>query len=944
MQMKTILKNTALLLLVAICFAPVHAQSDLNSKLPSDTSLTIGKLPNGLTYYIKPNSKPEQKVELRLVINTGSITEDDDQLGLAHMTEHMAFNGTKNFKKNEIVSFLQDIGVGFGNDLNAQTSFDETIYILPIPTDKPGNLEKGFDVLEDWAHNVTFLDEDIDNERAIILEESRLGKGAEERMFKKILPGLFAGSLYADRLPIGKDSLIKTFKHDVIRRYYKDWYRPDLIAVIVVGDITKEKAKELVTKHFSGLSNPANPRERKATAVPAYTESNAMIVTDKEATSYQAAVEYPAQKNNPLVTYNDYRNNLLKDLFTTMLNKRMQELTQKENPPFVYGVTGFSGFARGYENFEIFVVSGDKEPTAAIEAGVQEVERVKRFGFTASELERAKKNMLAGYEKSYNDRDKRESSSFVQEYVTHFLQNEAVPGIAVEYELVKSFLPAITVEDVNAVANPLKGDQHLFSFIIGPDRENVKLPSSAELIATVTAAEKAEVKPYEEKTIADNLLASKPKPGKIITRKTNAVLGTTELTLSNGITVTLKPTDFKNDEILMAASRYGGTINYGLADKYNANYSVSVVNAMGYGSFSPTDLQKVLSGKSISASPFIGRTNEGINGSSTVKDLESMFQLAYLKLTSPRKDSSLYQSFIQKNKAQLALLASNPEAAFIDTAFRVYTNSNPLASINVPKAAYFDSIQLNRAIAIYKERLGDAGGLHFVFTGSFKPEAIIPLIETYIAGLPASGKKFNYKDNKVRPVNGKKDLTFYKGAEQKSLILSIYHGELAYNEDLALKASALTEVLNIRIIEELREKVQGIYGGGIFGGLNKVPYQSFQLVVQLPCGPEKVDTLLKALDHEIAAIIKNGPSEQTLNKVKQQWRESQKQQLKENAPWSSNLLAAKTEGKSINRFVNFEKYIDKLTTKDVQEAAALLLNGKNRYTAILMPADAEKKK
>ncbi|MGN6495580.1 MAG: M16 family metallopeptidase [Agriterribacter sp.] len=943
MQIKKTLKGMTLLLMLAIFLLPAYAQFNPSDKLPFDSSVTIGKLPNGLTYYIKPNSKPEQKVELRLVVNTGSITEDDDQLGLAHMTEHMAFNGTKNFKKNEIVSFLQDIGVGFGNDLNAQTSFDETIYILPIPTDKAGNLDKGFRVLEDWAHNVTFLDEDIDNERAIILEESRLGKGAEERMIKKILPRLFAGSLYGDRLPIGKDSLIKTFKHDVIRRYYKDWYRPDLMAVIVVGDITKAKAEELITKHFGGLTNPANPRERKAAVVPAYTANDAMVVTDKEATSYQAAIEYPAQKNDPVVTYKDYRDHLLKDLFTTMLNKRLQELTQKENPPFVYGVTGFSGFARGYENFEIYVVSGDKEPTTAVKAGVEEVERVKRFGFTAPELDRAKKNLLASYEKSYNDRTKRESSSFVQEYVTHFLENEAVPGIAAEYEMVKTFLPSISLDDVNAVANPLKGDQHLFSFIIGPENANVKLPSSSELIATVAAAEKAVVKPYEEKEIAANLLPSKPKAGKILARKTNAALGTTELTLSNGVTVTLKPTDFKNDEILMAASRYGGTSNYGKADRYNANYASAVVNAMGFGAFSPTDLQKALSGKAISASPFIGGTTEGINGSSTVKDLESMFQLAYLKLTSPRIDSSLFQSYVQKNKAQLALLSADPQAAFVDTAFRVYFNNNPLAPINVPKAAYFDSIQLSRTVAIYKERLGDAGGLHFVFTGSFTPETITPLIETYIAGLPATGKKFNYADRKVRPVSGKKDITVYKGAEQKSLIVSLYHGELPYNEELALKASALTEVLNIRIIEELREKVQGIYGGGIYGGLNKAPYPSFQLAVQLPCGPEKVDTLLKAMNHEIESIIKNGPSEQNLNKVKQQWRESHKEQLKENGPWSSNLLAAKTEGKNIDRFVNFEKYIDKLTTKDVQQAAALLLNGKNRFTAVLMPEDAKKK-
>ncbi len=943
MLKKFISQRLFLFTLLTVHLAIGQAQINLGEKLPVDTSVTIGKLPNGLTYYIKRNAKPEQKVELRLVVNAGSINEDNDQQGLAHMAEHMAFNGTKNFRKNDIVSFLQEIGVGFGNDLNANTGFNQTIYILPVPTDKPANIEKGFRVLEDWAHNVTYLDDDIDGERPIILEESRLGKGAEERMFKKILPKLLKGSLYAERLPIGKDSIIKTFQYDAIRRFYRDWYRPDLMAVIVVGDISKSTAEDMIKKHFSSLANPANERERKTAAVPPYTENDALIVTDKEATSYDAVVEFPAYKIDPAATYGEYRQDMAKSLFTTMLNKRMQELTQQENPPFVYGGVMFNSFTRGYENLEVYASSGDKEPSKAITAAMEEIEKVKRFGFTAPELERAKKNILASYEKAYNDRNKMESSGFVQEYIRHFLEQEPIPGIAAEYNIVKELLPGITIEDVNKVADRIRGDQNIFAYIMGPEKNDIKLPSPESLLQTIAMAEKADVKPYEEKAIAENLLEKKPVAGKIVRKTTNAALGTTDLLLSNGATVTLKPTDFKNDEILMGASRYGGTSNYGAADRYNATYALSAINAMGFGNFSPTDIQKVLAGKSVSASPTLSGTTEGMSGNSTVKDLETMFQLAYLKLTAPRKDTSLFKSYVQKNKAQLTMLGANPQAVFFDTVMRTLYHNSPLAPINVPKASYFDSIRTDRIIQIYHERFGDAAGMHFVFTGSFSNEQIIPLIETYIASLPSKGKKSGYTDRKLRPISGKKELTIYKGEEQKSMIITFDYGEIPYSEDLDFRANAITEVLNIRIIEELREKIQGIYGGGIFGGLHRAPYPYYQFVVQLPCGPEKVDTLIKAMRNEIASLIKNGPSQQNLDKVKQQWRESHKEQLKQNGPWLSNLLAMKTEGEDINRFVHFENYVNKLTTKEVQDAAKLLFNGKNHFTAVLMPGDKEKK-
>jgi zinc protease len=919
----------------------LSAQVNLSEPLPFDPKVKIGKLENGLTYYIRQNKKPEQKVELRLVINAGSINEDDDQQGLAHMAEHMAFNGTKNFKKNEIVSFLQDIGVGFGNDLNAYTGFDQTVYILPIPTSKEGNLEKGFQVLEDWAHNVTYETDDIDGERAIILEESRLGKGANDRMFRKIYPKLFAESKYADRLPIGVDSIIKNFRHDAIRRYYRDWYRPDLMAVVVVGDIEPAKAEEMIRKHFSGLTMPANPRKRELAELPAYKSSDAMVITDKEATSYTFAINYPAYKEKASSTIGEYRDDLVQQLFTTLMNQRLQELTQKENPPFIFASTSFGSFARGYEAFSAYGSVGTGDVNKGMNALIEEIERVKRYGFTANELERAKKNMLAFYERSYNNRDKTESANYVEEYVAHFLDQEPSPGIEKEYEYSKAIMPGITIEEVNAVAKKFKDEKNRFLYVTGPDpKANEKLPEGKDLLAIVDAKEKADIKPYEEKAVQATLLTTMPKAGKVVSKTKNAALGSTELKLSNGITVTLRPTDFKNDQIIMASTRPGGKNHYGLADKYNAEYATAIVGAMGVGNFSPTDLKKALAGKTVSVAPTFSGTAEGMRGNSTVKDLESMLQLTHLYFTQPRKDTALFKSFVQRNKSQFAMLSANPQAAFIDTMYKTLFNYNPLAPIAVPKSEYYDKINLDRSLAIYRERFGDVNGMNFVFVGSFKEEELVPLVEKYLGSLPATSKKFTYVDNKVRTVSGKKSLTVNRGKEQKSLILAFYAGEVPFSEDLELKTQAMSEVLNIRIIEELREKIQGIYGGGTFASLEKVPYGNYSFVLQLPCGPEKVDTLVKTVKKEFEVLAKNGPDQQYLDKVKKQWLETYKTQVKDNNEWVEQLLSIKSEGSDPKRFLEYEKYVNALTAKDVQEAAKLILDGKNQFFAVLMPETA----
>ena len=912
----------------------LFAQTDL----PLNPKVIKGKLENGLTYFILPNKKPENKVELRLVVNAGSINEDDDQQGLAHMSEHMAFNGTKNFKKNDIVSFLQDIGVGFGSDLNAYTSFDETVYILPIPTTKPENLEKGFQVLEDWAHNVSYNNEDIDGERPIILEESRLGKGAGDRMFRKLYPKMFKGSLYADRLPIGIDSIIKNFPSPVIKRFYNDWYRPDLMAVVVVGDITKEKAEALIKKHFTGLKSPATIRERKYATVPPYTSSDALIATDKEATSYQVSVQYPAFVKQDLVTDADYRTMIIRSLFSTIFNQRLQELTQKENPPYLYAFGRFGSYARGYDAFSLSAGSGTNSPTVALSAMMTEAERAKRFGFTQAELDRAKKSYLNRMEKAYNDRDKTESSSLVGELVQYFLEKEAMPGIEVEYDLAKKIVPEITPQNVNAVLDVIKGNKNKLVAVMGPEgTDKVILPDSLQLMQTLATVEKTDVNAYEEKVIASNLLNKEPKAGKVVSKIVDAKSGTTSLKLSNGVMVTLKKTDFKNDEIIMSAARFGGKNEYGLKDKFNAEYATQIAATMGFGGFSPTDLRKSLAGKTAGVNDLFSGTKDGFNGSSSVKDVETMLQLLYLHATAPRKDTSLFNSFIQKNKSQLAMLSANPQASFVDTFYKVMFANNPLAPVAVPHAEYFDKVILDRSMEIYKAHFGDMSGMQFAFVGNIDEQKMIPLIEKYIASLPSSGKKFTYTDNKVRSIKGKLDLNAYKGKEEKSLILAVFSGEVPYNEDDALKAEALTQVLNIRIIEELREKVQGIYGGGIYGGLEKVPYSSYSFIAQLPCGPEKVDTLTQALQNEINKIRKNGIEEKYLSKVKKQWLESHRESIKSNNAWASNIISSKVEGESLDRFINYEKYVAKLTIADIKKAANTYLSGSNLIIATLMP-------
>lgn len=920
--------------MVSVSFNIGTAQ-DLSTPLPKDPKVIKGQLPNGLTYYIRPNSKPEKKVELRLAVNTGSILEDDDQQGLAHFMEHMNFNGTSHFQKNDLVSYLQSIGVQFGADLNAYTSFDETVYILPIPTDKPGNLDKGFQIIEDWAHNALLTDKDIDGERGVVLEESRMGKGADDRMMQKYLPSVLVGSHYASRLPIGKDDILKNFKYDAIRRFYKDWYRPDLQAVSVVGDIDSATAMKYIMKHFAGIKNPAKERERKIFEIPSRTKPEAMVVTDKEATQYQMQVIFPTIKDPIEKTLGDYRHSIEERLVTMMINRRLSDLARSSNPPFPFAATGYDGWGRGYKAFTAFTMFGEEGPEKALTALAGELVRAKKYGFTQSELDIAKKNIMTGIEKAYNERNTTESGDYVMEYVRNFLTQEPIPGIENEYKYHKELLPGIQLNELNNLAKEMLASNNVFTLVTGPDKKETKLPSNTELLAMTEKAMAQEVKPMEEKQVASTLLATKPVPGKVTNQEKDADFDATTYTLSNGIKVTLKKTDFKSDEILLQGVKKGGLNGYGVADRNSAKYCAAVVSSMGYGSFAPTDLEKVIAGKPISVKANMGNIEDRINGNSNVKDFETMLQLMYLELTAPRKDEDLFKAFVNKNKTQVQFISANPQAAFFDTAINVLYKNNPLAPSVVPKVKDFDDIDLARSMEIYKKEFGTADGYHFFLVGNIDAATALPLIETYIGSLSGNNKTPDFKDNGVRPSSG--EVIFKKGQEKQSMIFAAYNGEAPYSEDLKLKAEAVAEILNIKVVEELREKLGAIYSGGYYANVTKYPYPHYSIGMQLPCGPENVDKLLTAASLEVKNLQQNGPDAKDLDKVKNQWHEAHRTELKENNYWTETLANVMFWGYDKSTALNYDKKVDALTPADVQHTAQELFKKNNEFKSVLYP-------
>ena len=924
-----------LFLLSCSCLA--YGAINLADPIPVDAQIKIGKLSNGLTYYIKKNARPEKRVELRLVVKAGSVLEDDDQQGLAHFTEHMAFDGSRHFKKHELVTFLQSIGVKFGADLNAYTSFDETVYLLPIPTDKKENLETGFQVLEDWAQGLTMDADAINQERNVVLEEARMGKGAGDRMSRVLLPEVLNGSKYAERLPIGKEAILKSFAPETIRRFYTDWYRPDLMAVVVVGDVEPDQAEKMIRTHFTKLANPAKERPRDYAKISTRSESNGLVITDKEATNNEILIEYPIQEIPPETTIADYRQEMIRELYTTMLGQRLQELTQQETPPFLSAYSASEAIAPSYKTFTSNAVVGRGGVTPAITAVVQESERVRQFGFNAGELERAKKNMIRNVERANRERDKSESSNFAAEFIRNFLVKEPIPGVENEYTYATELLPAVLLDEVNVYAyQKTPSNAKKLVAYLGSSKESETVPTRMQLLELVNAAEKMPVIAKVEKAVAANLMEHPPESGSVIAEKYNKGLDITELALSNGVKVILKSTDFKNDQVLISATRFGGQSLFEEKDVFNARYANSVILGMGLNSFSPIDLTKILAGKSVSLYTSSGNYTDSIDGSSGSADMESLFQLIYLRLTSPRKDENLFKAFINKSQDWAKDDKASPESVFYDLVQTAIYNNHPRLAL-MAKPEDFSHINLDRALAIYHERFSSAKDLTFVIVGSFELDKIKPLIATYLASLPTKEIVSQYRDLGIRPVAGVEKKQLRIGSEQKSIVSISFTGAATYSVEENKRLHMLLEVMNNRVIDILREKMSLIYSGGMSGALNRIPYGNYRIDVNLPCAPENVDKVIAALFVEIEKIKNEGPLLSDIDKVKQNWIKQYRIAMRTNSKWMGAIKDSILYGTDTSEILAEEKIINAITNEDIKTTANRYFNMGNYVQAVLYP-------
>jgi zinc protease len=924
-------KFAAFSFILFTCFV-LSAQNESDKPLPFDPDVRMGKLKNGLTYYIRKNNKPEKRVEFRLAVNAGSILEDPDQLGLAHFVEHMAFNGTKNFEKNELVHYLQSIGMKFGPELNAFTSFDETVYMLTIPADSAEVLKKGFQIMEDWAHNLLFDTAEINKERGVLVEEWRLGRGPFQRMEDKYIPVLFNGSRYAERLPIGKREVLEGADYGTIKKFYTDWYRPDLMAFIVVGDIDVAATEKTIQEMFGRIPATKKPRPRPRFEVPDHQQTLIAITSDKEA-PYSIVQVICKINPNQKTTYAYYKQYLISQLITGMVNQRLNELKEKADPALLYSVSYFGSSWIREKN--AYICAGIV-PETGIERGIQtlleENERIIRHGFMQGELDRQKKSTFTYYENAFNERDKTDSKNYAQEYVSHFLTKEPSPGIAFEFEFIKKYLDSITLEEINEFARKIIRKDNRVIIIQTPEKEEVKIPSESDVYGLIAKVEASAVDPYVDKMSGLSLMTEIPVAGKIMLTRKKEDMGITEMTLANGAKVILKPTDFKNDEILFRAFSPGGYSVYPETDFMSASNAADIIRECGVASFTPTEISKLLAGKKLSLSPYISAYFEGFSGSAVPKDLEPMLQLLHLYFTAPRKDLELFQSYISKQKGIIANLLSEPENYFSDKFMRIKTQNNPRVEA-IPTIEDIDKINPERVYDIYKERFSDASDFVFFFVGAFSVDSIKPLIEKYIASLPSLHKSESWKDMGIRAPVSTIDTALYKGSDPKSIVALYMESSATWIPEDAYMFDVLKSLLQMRYIDVLREEMSGVYGFDIDLNLVKVPYEHYEFTLYIPCSPENTDKLTKAALNEIIKIQNEGVSNEDILKVKETERMEKQKEMKENGPWIGNLVEI-YRNSDPGIITQYEERINRISSAEIQRIARKI--DINRYVRVVL--------
>lgn len=914
--------------------ATTAATIGLDDPIPIDPQVRVGQLENGLRFYIRENDEPENRAELRLVVNAGSILEDEDQQGLAHFLEHMAFNGTAHFEKQALVEYMESIGMRMGTGLNAGTSFDETTYILRVPTDSLEVLETAFLILEDWAHGLSFDPEEIDREQGVIVEEWRLGQGAGARMRDAQYPILFKNSRYAERLPIGKMEVVESFDPEILELFYRDWYRPDLMAVIAVGDFEGDHVEGLIEEHFSKLTPPENPRPRTVYEVPDHEETLFAIATDEEATGSSVGI-YFKQPLQTQSTVGAYRQEIVEGFFNSMLNQRLSELRQRADPPFLSASSSQGRLNRGKGAYILGSSVEDGGIPLGLETILTEGERVAQHGFTGAELERVKVSALRSMERSYQGRETRSSSSFVGGYIDNFLHGSQIADIGFRYQLYQRFVPEITLQEVNGLAREWITAKNRVVMVNAPEKEGLHTPTEEELTAVFETVNAEELEPYTETIGEEPLLPDLPEPGAIVSERVMDTVGVTEWELSNGVRVALKPTDFADDQILFRAFSPGGNSLVDDEDFIPVASAGSIVNGSGLGSFNPIDLQKKLTGKVASASASISSLEESLSGSASPQDLETLFQLIYLRVTAPRVDSTVLISNQTRTLAALENMRASPAAVFGDTLQVTMTQNHPRAPLLSEEVIM--ATDLEACLDLYEDRFADASDFTFIFAGDLELETMRPFVEQYVASLPSLDRVESWRDVGPEPPKGVIVKSVYKGLEPQSQSVFIFTGDFEDSRANRNDFSTMTGVLQTRLRERIREELGGTYSIGVSGSNGWRPTGSYTITILFGSDPQRVEELKEVVFAEIESLKTSGPGEEDLENVKESLRRTRETNLESNSYWITQLAYSYQRGHDLAEFWAYEESIEEISIESVRTAAERYFDMGNYVQVTLYP-------
>jgi len=907
--------------------------------LPMWTAVRRGVLPNGLTYYVLPHGKPEKRADLWLAVNAGSTQEDDDQRGLAHFVEHMCFNGTKRFPKGDIVNYIESIGVKFGADLNAYTTFDETVYQLQVPTDDPKLVDRGFDILRDWAGDVTFDPVEVDKERGVVLEEWRLGRGFQQRLLDKLIAIVFGDSRYAKRLPIGLPEVIQKAPRDKLVRFYKDWYRPDLMAVVAVGDFGDTAAieKEIVAK-FSDLQNPAKERPRPSPGAPAAGGTRVAIETDRELPVSLVAVGNVVA-HRPNATRQDFRRALSEQLYQLMLNERMQTISRRPDAPFAAAGVIIQNLTREVDAFARFAVVKNDDAEGALRSLFAEILRVERHGFVQSELDRARAVLTRNFEQAVTEAATRDSRDFTTELVRNFLSHEFVIGAEREREVANQLLPKITLDELDKLAASFGGAENRVIVLAGPDGK--PLPDKAKVLALVGKVGSDKIEPWKDVPAVTTLMEPPAWPGTVAKESKIPELEVTEWTLGNGVRVIVKPTTYERDAVTIAGSSPGGLATADGRTFPHARFAAEIAETGGVGELDADALGKALAGKHVSVRAEIGEVVDTVDGSGSARDLETILQLVHLKMTAPRRDEQAFGVWKTNTIEALTNQARSPDIEFARQTQRVLWQKNPRHQL--PEPGDVKQVDLDKALDFYRARFADAGDFTFVIVGAVDLAKLKPLVEAYLGSLPAGKTREKEKDIGARRVPGVVKKTWKLGQDQaKAQVQLMFHGDEAWTRDKERDMSILGDVLSIRLREVLREDLSGVYGVGARGTISRSPRQERVFQIRFGCAPDAVDKLVDAAFAEIAKLAKNGIDASYLEKVKQTFIRERETAMRTNQYWVDWLARSARYGDDPKLVLDPAPVLARMTSDRIKAAAARFLDRRRLFEAVMLPAPATK--